>query len=123
MRRVGCAACERQQAHAGHLTSTARTHARSLYRVSVAAVGQSSCNHLGNEAVLDALCAPSSSPCAGYDRTPAVPWPSAKQVDGYLRTHGNLSYATVLRTGHLVPTVVPKVYATLLDMFIGAPSR
>jgi len=83
----------------------------------------SSCNHLGNEAVLDALCAPSSSPCAGYDRTPAVPWPSAKQVDGYLRTHGNLSYATVLRTGHLVPTVVPKVYATLLDMFIGAPSR
>ena len=78
----------------------------------------SSCNHLGNEAVLSALCTPSKSPCPGYDKALAVPWPSAKQTEGYMRKAGNLTYATVLRTGHLVPTVVPKVYATLLAMLL-----
>ena len=78
----------------------------------------SSCNHIGNEAVLDALCKPSTSPCAGYAASQAKPWPSIQQTDGYIRKAGNLTYATVLRTGHLVPTVVPKVYATLLEMLI-----
>ena len=78
----------------------------------------SSCNHLGNEAVLDALCASPASPCAPYASAKAVPWPSAKRTEGYMRKGGNLTYATVLRTGHLVPTVVPDAYATLLDMIL-----
>ena len=78
----------------------------------------SSCNHIGNEAVLAALCKPAGSPCAAYAAAPAVPWPSAANTQGYMRTAGNLTYATVLRTGHLVPTVVPKSYATLLAMLI-----
>ena len=78
-----------------------------------------SCNHIGNEAVLDALCAPDASPCAGYATAPAVPWPSPTAAEGYHRKAGNLTYTTVLRTGHLVPTVVPKAFATLLTMVIG----
>ena len=50
-----------------------------------------------------------------------MPWPSTKFVHGYMRKAGNLTYATVLRTGHLVPTVVPKAFATLLDLLI--PSK
>ena len=78
----------------------------------------SSCNHIGNEAVLDALCKADGSPCAGYPAAPSRPWPSATAVEGYMRSWGNLSYATVLRTGHLVPTVVPEAFATLLATFI-----
>ena len=79
----------------------------------------SSCNHIGNEAVLHALCNATSSPCHGYATSKPTPWPSASDMEGYLRTSGNLSYATVLRTGHLVPTVVPKAYAMLLNIFLG----
>ena len=78
----------------------------------------SSCNHIGNEKVLAELCKPATSPCAGYDIAPSAPWPSTKTTEGYIRRHGNLTYATVLRTGHLVPTVVPKTFATLLAMLI-----
>ena len=78
----------------------------------------SSCNHIGNEAVLDALCQPSTSPCSGYPSAKSMPWPSAKQTDGYVKHAGNLTYATVLRTGHLVPTVAPKAFATLLDLLL-----
>jgi len=78
----------------------------------------SSCNHLGNEAVLAALCKPVDSPCADFAYAQSSPWPSADETEGYMRKAGNLTYATVLRTGHLVPTVVPKVYATLLAMLI-----
>ena len=60
------------------------------------------------------LCAP----VRRYDSAPSTPWPSAQTTEGYMRRHGNLSYATVLRTGHLVPTVVPKTFATLLGMLI-----
>lgn len=45
-------------------------------------------------------------------------WPSVAQVDGHIRKAGLLQYATVLRTGHLVPTVVPKVFKQLLSTFI-----
>ena len=83
----------------------------------------SSCNHIGNEKVLAELCKPDTSPCAGYAAQPSKPWPSAKMTEGYVRRSGNLTYATVLRTGHLVPTVVPKAFSTLLSMFIGTSSR
>ena len=54
----------------------------------------------------------------GYDTAPATPWPNAKTVHGYMRKAGNLTYATVLRTGHLVPTVVPAAFATLLELLL-----
>ena len=78
----------------------------------------SSCNHLGNEAVLSALCGTHASPCAGYDAARAVPWPSAQAMEGYVKTAGNLTYTTFLRTGHLVPTVVPRAFATFLARII-----
>ena len=80
----------------------------------------SSCNHIGNEAVLRELCKAPSSPCAGFNDAASKPWPDAKTTHGYLRQFGNLTYATVLRTGHLVPTVVPDAFKTLLALFLGA---
>ena len=75
----------------------------------------SSCNHLGNLAVAKHL---KWAGAAGFAAAPNVPWPSAKVVEGHVRTSGLLQFATVLRTGHLVPTVVPKIFAQLLDMFL-----
>jgi transcriptional regulator with GAF, ATPase, and Fis domain len=75
----------------------------------------SSCNHLGNLAVLLNL------EWAGkevFKSAPFTPWPSGTQVDGHMRRAGLLEYATVLRTGHLVPTVVPDVFAALLADFL-----
>ena len=52
--------------------------------------------------------------------TLATPRPSLQNVQGHIResADGLLSYATVMRTGHLVPTVVPRAFATLLDMML-----
>ena len=46
--------------------------------------------------------------------------PRIHPYQGHLRSAagGQLLYATVLRTGHLVPTVVPKVFAALLNTFL-----
>ena len=53
-----------------------------------------------------------------FKSAPFTPWPSGTQVDGHMRRAGLLEYATVLRTGHLVPTVVPDVFAALLADFL-----
>ena len=90
----------------------------------------SSCNHIGNLNVLRAL---EWDGAAEFLAAPNSPWPSAKNVQGHLRTaHCKtrsagagastkclLQYATVLRTGHLVPTVVPEAFKTLLALMIG----
>ena len=75
----------------------------------------SSCNHLGNLAVLLNL---EWAGKAVFKSAPFTPWPSGTQVDGHMRRAGLLEYATVLRTGHLVPTVVPDVFAALLADFL-----
>lgn len=75
----------------------------------------SSCNHLGNLAVLRNLEWAGKQTFLDAVNTP---WPSATQVDAHIRRAGLLSYATVMRTGHLVPTVVPKVFKQLLGEFI-----
>ena len=63
-------------------------------------------------------CAATGSTCEGFAAAPNQPWPSAMNVEGHIRSSGNFSYATVLRTGHLVPTVVPDVFARLLEMVL-----
>jgi len=73
------------------------------------------CNHLGNLQVALQLNWTNAS---GFRAAPTVPWPSRTNVNGHIRTAGLLQYATVLRTGHLVPTVVPKVFTTLLHMLL-----
>lgn len=76
----------------------------------------SSCNHLGNLAVARAL---RWAGAKAFAAAPNRPWPSAQRVEGHVRSAGLLQFATVLRTGHLVPTVVPQVFAALLDMMLG----
>ncbi len=75
----------------------------------------SSCNHLGNLAVAKGM---KWEGAAEFASAPSVPWPSAQDVSGHVRTSRNFKYATVLRTGHLVPTVVPREYKVLLKMFL-----
>lgn len=75
----------------------------------------SSCNHLGNQAVVNQL---KWAGAGKYAATSTLPWPSPSHVEGYMRDGGLLKYATVLRTGHLVPTVVPGVFKTLLAMLL-----
>ena len=74
----------------------------------------SSCNHIGNLAVLLNL---EWEGKADFAAAPSTPWPSGSSVDGHMRRAGLLEYATVIRTGHLVPTIVPEVYAALLEDF------
>jgi hypothetical protein len=87
----------------------------------------SSCNHIGNLNVLRALAWDGA---AEFLAAPNAPWPSAKNVQGHIRSAGCstspagenaclLQFATVLRTGHLVPTVVPEAFKTLLALMIG----
>lgn len=72
------------------------------------------CNHMGN---LDVALGIRWVGADAFARAKTAPWGgSDSAVEGYLRGDGLLRYATVLRTGHLVPTVVPKVYATLLKL-------
>jgi len=75
----------------------------------------SSCNHIGNLAVLNKLQWAGAS---AFAAAPSVAWPTATNVEGYMRGVGLLQYATVLRTGHLVPTIVPLVFKTLLAMML-----
>lgn len=79
------------------------------------------CNHIGN---LRSLLALQWEGSAEFAASPNRPWPSAQEVMGHVRGTRNLVFATVMRTGHLVPTVVPEAYAILLDMALSdAPSR
>jgi carboxypeptidase C (cathepsin A) len=81
----------------------------------------SSCNHMGNLEVISHM---KWDGAAKFAVAKNVPWPSASQVEGYIRTDSgdcassSFCYATVLRTGHLVPTVVPAIFAQLLEVFL-----
>jgi carboxypeptidase C (cathepsin A) len=71
------------------------------------------CNHIGNLKVLLGLDWHGASE---FEAAMSVPWPSSEEVRGHVRGFSNLHYATVMRTGHLVPTVVPESYAVMLEM-------
>jgi carboxypeptidase C (cathepsin A) len=73
------------------------------------------CNHIGN---LEALLNMEWSGQSEFANSSNIPWPSHANVLGHMRSAKNLRFATVLRTGHLVPTVVPDSYAILLDMAV-----
>lgn len=75
----------------------------------------SSCNHIGNLKVLLNL---QWSGTKDFAAATNVAWPSSKDVQGHIRTAKNLRYATVLRTGHLVPTVVPEAFKTMLALML-----
>lgn len=73
------------------------------------------CNHIGN---LRALLALQWDGTAEFAASLNTPWPSVHSVMGHVRRARNLRFATVMRTGHLVPTVQPEAFATLLAMSI-----
>jgi carboxypeptidase C (cathepsin A) len=75
----------------------------------------SSCNHIGNLAVARGL---RWSGQDDFAAAPNAPWPSRTQVHAHLRGTGRLQYATLLRTGHLVPTVIPDVFEQLLHQWL-----
>jgi len=75
----------------------------------------SACNHIGNLAVALGI---EWSGAAAFRSAANSPWPSAANVEGHIRGDGLLRYATVLRTGHLVPTVVPKPFQHLLKLLL-----
>jgi len=77
------------------------------------------CNHIGNLRALLALEWPGKEE---FHASRNVPWPSPKTVMGHVRVARNLRFATVMRTGHLVPTVQPEAFAEMLDMAIKAPA-
>jgi len=78
------------------------------------------CNHIGN---LQALLNLNWKGANGFRTAKNVPWPSVDNVMGYIRSSGALHFATVLRTGHLVPTVVPESFAIMLDTAVSKPSQ
>eukprot|EP00928_Gymnodinium_smaydae_P089587 TRINITY_DN73529_c0_g1_i1.p1 TRINITY_DN73529_c0_g1~~TRINITY_DN73529_c0_g1_i1.p1 ORF type:complete len:473 (+),score=68.68 TRINITY_DN73529_c0_g1_i1:54-1421(+) len=74
------------------------------------------CNHVGN------LLAMNDIPWAGqlrFRNSYNSPFKVDKKVAGYARKADKLSYYTLLRTGHLVPTVVPAVGRALVDHVVG----
>jgi len=73
------------------------------------------CNHIGNLKALLSLTWPGAADFAVAKNTP---WPSTSSVMGHIRVARGLTFATVMRTGHLVPTVVPESFATLLAMIL-----
>lgn len=77
------------------------------------------CNHIAN---LRSLLNLEWSGAAEFAASSNVPWPSTSNVLGHIRGANTLRYATVMRTGHLVPTVVPDSFATLLDMALARSS-
>jgi len=75
------------------------------------------CNHVGNLKALNEI------PWAGQLRwreTFNKPFLVADQVAGFQRHYGQLSYYTLLRTGHLVPTVVPEAGLALIEGIVDA---
>lgn len=73
------------------------------------------CNHIGNLKALKRLAWPGAS---DFAVAKSRPWPSTSSVMGHIRIARSLTFATVMRTGHLVPTVVPESFATLLAMVL-----
>jgi len=71
------------------------------------------CNHIGN---LKALLELTWAGADDFARSESVPWPSVQHVMGHIRGARNLLFATVMRTGHLVPTTAPMAFAALLEM-------
>mmetsp|Transcript_13834 Transcript_13834/g.48842 ORF Transcript_13834/g.48842 Transcript_13834/m.48842 type:complete len:452 (+) Transcript_13834:99-1454(+) len=71
------------------------------------------CNHIGN---LKALLNMSWEGSHDFATAENVPWPSASNVMGHIREARNLRFATVMRTGHLVPHVVPEAFNVMLDL-------
>merc|ERR1719231_886060 len=74
------------------------------------------CNHVGNLASLNAI------PWAGqlrFRESFNKPFLVEGQVAGYRRSFDRLSYYTLLRTGHLAPTVVPAVGRALVEEVVG----
>lgn len=71
------------------------------------------CNHIGNLKALQSLVWPGAADFAAAQNRP---WPSTSSVMGHVRVARNLTFATIMRTGHLVPTVVPESFSTLLGM-------
>jgi len=74
------------------------------------------CNHLGNLLAILQL---------NYNGIEKFKETNQKQlklsdgsVAGYIRTSNNLSYITVVNTGHLVPMFVPEVSAYMINGFI-----
>merc|ERR1712232_860695 len=78
------------------------------------------CNHIGN---LEALLLMRWPGAHEFASAMNAPWPTHGNVMGHIRSARNLRYATVLRTGHLVPTIVPESFATLLDIVLKPASR
>jgi len=75
------------------------------------------CNHVGNLAALNDI------PWAGQLRwreTFNKPYRVKGDMAGFVRQYGQLSYYTLLRTGHLVPIVVPQVGLALIESIVDA---
>jgi len=73
------------------------------------------CNHVGHLKALNDI------PWSGQLRwreTFNKPYVVAGQVAGFMRQYETLSYYTLLRTGHLVPTVVPEVGLALIESIV-----
>eukprot|EP00930_Biecheleria_cincta_P046636 TRINITY_DN32184_c0_g1_i1.p1 TRINITY_DN32184_c0_g1~~TRINITY_DN32184_c0_g1_i1.p1 ORF type:complete len:456 (-),score=75.62 TRINITY_DN32184_c0_g1_i1:98-1465(-) len=74
------------------------------------------CNHVGN------LRAINDIPWTGqlrFRHAFNTPFMVEGKVAGYQRDIGQLAYYTLLRTGHLVPTVVPTVGRVLIESVVG----
>jgi len=70
------------------------------------------CNHIGN---LKVILNMKWSGSKVFASAKSVPWPSPENVMGHWRSANNFHYATVLRTGHMVPSIVPESFAIMLE--------
>jgi carboxypeptidase C (cathepsin A) len=73
------------------------------------------CNHVGNGQALDAM---QWSGQLRFREAANAQFLVDGELAGYVRRFGRLSYYTLLRTGHLVPTVVPKVALSMIDSIV-----
>lgn len=75
------------------------------------------CNHVGHGLAMDAM---SWTGQLQFREAASKPFMVDGNVAGYVREHGNLTFFKLLRTGHLVPTVVPKVALAMIGGLVGA---
>mmetsp|Transcript_71885 Transcript_71885/g.158986 ORF Transcript_71885/g.158986 Transcript_71885/m.158986 type:complete len:451 (+) Transcript_71885:65-1417(+) len=75
------------------------------------------CNHVGNALAMDQM---KWSGQAAFREVQTKPWRLDGKLVGYEKSYGALTYHTILRTGHLVPTVVPEVALGMLRQVVGA---
>eukprot|EP00742_Colponemidia_sp_Colp-10_P000888 GILJ01000964.1.p1 GENE.GILJ01000964.1~~GILJ01000964.1.p1 ORF type:complete len:556 (-),score=84.06 GILJ01000964.1:375-2042(-) len=77
------------------------------------------CNHVGNDRFLEAM---QWSGQAEYVQSPAIPWIVNKIPAGYVKSHGLLSFITVLGGGHMTPYDRPFQMQEFARLFVsGAP--